>query len=278
MASSVFYKCHHCGLETDLSNHLAAFEEHPHCRQCGLTASESDIKMQDDLINMMTRNLQLSAPQNDVSMPSTPQVVPQSAPITYITQHYHHSAHQAPNDAPVSTFLERANINMSALLPSQLQLFQNADPEQRARLIELWQIAPPTHGSQMHPDHFSNWPETSIEREEEAAKYRMQMFEQEKLKNLCAFPGYDTKHNAEPYIVHGYEAYPNSNGVTDLGTAMMQPEEYTKSTDPVYNSREWWHLADEEPIEHQYGMLQQMWGYGIDYSAAKRSDGDSEMS
>jgi hypothetical protein len=236
--------------------------------------------MQDDLIDMMTRNLQLDPVQHDMSTPTTPQVGPQPTPITYITQHYHHSAHQAPNDLPVSTILERAGIDASVMFPSQLQLFKNADSEQRARLAELWQISPPTSGAQMHPDHLQNWPETSIEKEEEAAKYRLQLAEQERLKNLCAFPSFDAKVNAEPYIVHGYEAYPNSNGVTDLGAAMMkEDQEYKSSTDPAYKSREWWHLSDEEPIEHQYGMLQAMWGYGIDYSAAtKRHDGDMEMS
>src|ERR1700761_3909062 len=178
--------------------------------------------MQDDLINMMTRNLQLSPLQHDMSTPPTPQVVPQTSPITYITQHYHHSAHQVPTDTPASSVLEQAGINASALFPSQLQLFKNAGPEQRSRLIELWQIAPPTYGNQMHPDHLGNWPETSIEREEEAARYRLELHEQERLKNLCALPGYDAKHNAEPYIVHGYEAYPNSSGVTDLGAALMK--------------------------------------------------------
>lgn len=233
--------------------------------------------MQDDLINMMTRNLQLSPIQHqDMSTPPTPQVVPQVAPITYVSQHYHHSAHQVPSEIPTSTILEQAGINASALFPSQLQLFKNAGPEQRARLIELWQIAPPTYGNQMHPDHLGNWPETSIEKEEEAARYRLEITEQERLKNLCAMPV--NKQNAEPYIVHGYEAYPNSNGVTDLGATMMKDEEYKKSTDPAYNSKEWWNLTDQEPIEHQYGMLQQMWGYGIDYSAARKNDGDSEMS
>ena len=234
--------------------------------------------MQDDLIYMMSRNLQLTPNQHDMSMPSTPQVIPQTTPITYITQHYHHSAHQAPNDLPASTLLEQAGITASALFPSQLQLFKNAGPEQRSRLIELWQIAPPTHGDQMHTDRLGNWPETSMEREEEAAKYWYQLNEQERLKNLCALPGYAVKPSAEPYIVHGYEAYPNSNGMTDLSTAMMKEEEYKRSTDPVYKTREWWHLSDDEPMEHQYGMLQQMWGSGIDYSAGRRNDGDSEMS
>lgn len=241
--------------------------------------------MQDDLINMMTRNLQLSPihHQQDMSMPPTPQVVPQAAPITYITQHYHHSNHPIPPhdvpDVPVSSTLEQLGINASALLPSQLQLFKNADTEQRQRLIELWQIAPPTYGNQMHPDSVGNWPQTSMEKEEEAAQYRLQLTEQERLKNLSILPGPDFR-SAEPYIVNGYETLPNINGVTaptEHGSGVQKEQQYRQSTDPVYNSREWWHLGEDEPMEHQYGMLQ-AYAFQVDYTAARRNDGDAEMS
>jgi hypothetical protein len=239
------------------------------------------MKMQDDLIDMMSRNLQLSPLQHghDLSMPPTPQAVPQSAPITYITQHYHHSAHQVPShDLPASAILENAGINASALFPSQLQLFNNAEPQQKLRLIELWQIAPPTYGTQVHPDDLANWPQTSMEKEEEAAKYRLQESEQERLKSLSALPAPEVR-SAEPYIVHGYDALPNINGMTapmEFGSRVVKEEEYKPSTDPAYDSREWWHLSDEEPMEHQYGMLQQIYGYH--YSAAAHGDGDAEMS
>lgn len=238
--------------------------------------------MQDDLINMMARNLQLGPIQHhqDMSTPPTPQVVPQAAPIAYITQHYHHSNHQAlANDVPASTILEQLGINASALLPSQLQLFKNADGEQRQRLIELWQIAPPTYGNQMHPDSVSNWPQTSMEKEEEAARYRLQLTEQERLKNLSTLPGPDVG-SAEPYIVSTYNDLPNINGVTapmEHGSGAQREQQYQASTDPAYNSREWWQLGDEEPMEHQYGMLQ-AYAWQVDYTAARRNDGDAEMS
>ena len=240
--------------------------------------------MQDDLINMMTRNLQLNPfqHQQDMSMPPTPQVVPQTSPITYITQHYHHSAHQVPShDLPTSTILEKSGINADALFPSQLQLFKNAAPEQQLRLIELWQISPPTFGNQMHPDNLGNWPQTSVELEEEAARYRLQSTEQDRLKNLSVLPAHESRNNAEPYILQGYETLPNINGMTapmEYGATTTKEAEYKHSNDPAYNSREWWHMSDEEPMEHQYGMLQQMYGFGIDYSAANRNDGDAEMS
>lgn len=239
--------------------------------------------MQDDLIQMMTRNLHLSPlhNQHDMSMPPTPQVVAQSSPVTYITQHYHHSGHQAPHDLPVSTLLEKSGINASALFPSQIQLFKNAEPEQRLRLIELWQISPPTYGNQMHPDALGDWPQTSMEREEEAAKHRLQLLEQDRLKNLCAFPAPDIRQNAEPYILHGYDALPNANAgstTREYDSATMKEEDYRQSSDPAYNSKEWWNLSDDEPMEHQYGMLQQIYGYHVNVAALGRNDGDAEMS
>ncbi|RVX68837.1 hypothetical protein B0A52_07492 [Exophiala mesophila] len=267
---------------------MAVFEDNPHCRQCGLSTSEGDIKMQDDLINLMTRNLNLNPLQHqhqqNLSMPPTPQVVPQPAPVTYITQHYHHSGHQAPaHEVSVSTILENVGVDHSALLPSQLALFKNAGEEQRQRLIELWQISPPTYGNQMHPSHLGNWPEASMEREEEAARYRLQIAEEEKSKSMLpGVAGSESRNNAEPYIVQGYANLPNINGNTapmEYRSVAAPKEEYKPSSDPAYNSREWWNLSDDEPMEHQYGMLQAYaYAFPVDYSVARRSDGDSEMS
>ncbi|KAJ9655016.1 hypothetical protein H2198_006061 [Neophaeococcomyces mojaviensis] len=216
--------------------------------------------MQDDLADLMARNMHLGSmqtPSHDVSMPPTPQVAPQSAPITYISQHYHHSSHQTPSvqlseDMPTSTILQNAGVNTDALLPSQLQLFKNAQPDQQSRLIELWTIAPPTYGAQLVAGHMGNWPQSSLEMEEEAARQRWEKQELERLKNLSVLPSsQESPMNAEPYMSDGYGS--NINGTT-------APQEYRPATDPAYSrEREWWHMAgDEEPMEHQYGMLQQM--------------------
>ncbi|KAG9789849.1 hypothetical protein ABEF93_006554 [Exophiala dermatitidis] len=282
MASAI-HRCQHCGCETDLSNTLAVFEDNPHCKQCGLSAYESDMKMQDELVNMMAHNLQIGLIQHqqDMSTPPTPQVLPEPTPITYISQHYHHSAHQVhPHDVPVSTILENVGINAAALFPSQLQLFKNADTEQRMRLIQLWQIAPPAYGTQMHPNDLGNWPEASMEREEAAAKYRLLRVEEDNLKTLATLSRHDNRNNAEPYMMHGYGALPDSGimAPTENGSITAGQAGYNHSRDPAYKSREWWNVTDEaEPMEHQYGMLQQMYGF-MDYSAARRDDGDADMS
>jgi len=221
--------------------------------------------MQDVLVNMMSQHLQLSPDQHHqgASMPPTPQVSPQSVPSTYITQHYHHSSHQAGNEVQTSSILDQAGVNASALLPSQIFLFKNADDDQKQRLVELWKIAPPTYGNQT--TEMGNWPQTSMEHEEAAAKARWEQSERERLKNLCALPGYDSRNHAEPYIVSGYDQGPKLDGSQ-------------RCKDPVYNSqsREWWHMADEGPMEHQYGMLQQMmYTNYVEYPV--RQDEDQDM-
>lgn len=237
--------------------------------------------MQDDLVNMMSRHLQLNPVQHqDSSMPPTPQVSPQPGPITYITQHYHHSAHQAStSDSQVSSILENAGINAAALLPTQLSLFSNAQPEQQQRLVELWRISPPTPGHQMMPNDMGNWPQTSMEKEEEAARHRWEK-EREGLKNLTAFPAYDNRNHAEPYIMNGYSDS-NINGVTartEFNGMDQNGGEYRRCKDPVYNSREWWSM-DDQPMEHQYGLLQHMM-YGnmnaFEYSNNKPPEDDDE--
>ncbi|ETN38711.1 uncharacterized protein HMPREF1541_06749 [Cyphellophora europaea CBS 101466] len=268
-----YHRCHNCGCETDVSNAIAAFEENPHCRQCGLSVAESDSKMTDDLVNMMGQHFHLNPVQTqNASMPSTPQVSPQPAPITYITQHYHHSAHQVP-ERSASEVLEEAGVNASALLPSQILLFKGADDNQKQRLVELWRIAPPTPGSQLPPSANENWPQTSMDQEEEAARIRWEAMERERLKNLCALPGYDARSAAEPYMTNLYK------DASSTSEHDRPSDDYKRCKDPVYNhAREWWAVGlDTEPMEHQYGLLQHMmWSQG-DLYTPKRQDEDQEM-
>lgn len=213
--------------------------------------------MQDDLSELMSRNMHLGSvqtPMHNVSTPPTPQVMPQPAPITYISQHYHHSAHVAPtpinDEVPISTFLRENGVNADVLLPSQLQLFKNAQPDQRDRLMELWRIAPPTYGDQLVSRDMGNWPQTSLEMEEEAARYRWEKIEQDRLKNLSVLPSSDSRSNAEPYMKDGYDA--DMDGVDNT-------QGHRQATDPAYDrGREWWTMAEHESMENQYGMLQEM--------------------
>lgn len=204
-------------------------------------------------------NIDIRNQSHDVSMPPTPEVVPQHTPIAYITQHYTHSAHipQQYSETSVSDALSAAGVNASALLPSQIQLFRHAQPDQQARLIELWRIAPPTSVTQSLAKHLGNWPSTSFEIEEEAAKARWQLAEQQRIKSLCA-----PQVLAEPYILNGYQnlAYINEVNSPIQHTESEQKNHVAGPGEKM--EREWWQM-ENQPMELQYGMLQQMRMQGL---------------
>ena len=126
--------------------------------------------------------------------------------------------------------------------------------------------------------NLGNWPQTNLEQEEEAARHRWEMLsEQEREHKINA---QQARTIAEPYMVNGYGSLPNINGVT-APTEYRPPvevqgsAEYNRAQDPACSSREWWrHVSETQPMEHQYGALEQMriYGYG-----AVDMDGDKEM-
>lgn len=280
MAASAIHRCQHCGFETDVGSSLEVFDGNPYCGrvrtsfpfhsisshvwQCGLSASEGEMKMQEELATLMTERLNLDHNVNYHSQPELPPTPPQPSPpqpqMTYITQHYHHSAHQAAPTPPVeqtsvSEELSRHGIDASVLFPSQISLFQQAQPDQQSRLIQLWSIAPPTYSNQMLTKSPVNWPQTSMQQEEEAAESRYMKMQAESGN----YSPEQRHHNAEPYIVHGYDNDSSDVGATasaGLGFA-ARTREYNRALDPAYQSREWW-MHESQPIEHQYGMVQQM--------------------
>ena len=217
--------------------------------------------MQEELATLMTQRLRLDNNVDCHSQPVLPPTPPQrdqQPQVTYITQHYHHSAHQAAAPTPpvertsLHDELARHGVDTSVLFPSQLNLFKEARPEQQLRLIQLWTIAPQSYGNQMLAKELFNWPQTSMQQEEEAAKARS-LRTQAQLGNYSP----EQRHNAEPYIVHGYEALPDSSSATSGPGPTPQMREYNPALDPAYQSREWW-LHETDPIEHQYGVMQQM--------------------
>lgn len=73
--------------------------------------------------------------------------------------------------------LIKSGISPSALLHSQLTLFEEADDDQKSRLIELWRIVPPTYarkGGQGLADGLDESQTTTIRQEEELAWLRYQ--------------------------------------------------------------------------------------------------------
>ena len=228
--------------------------------------------MQDELATLMATNLHLSNPAPEslqsASTPSTPQISPTTNTVTYISQHYHHSGHQIRPEPNVSSVLAEVGVDASVLFPSQLQLFKNADPEQQQRLLQLWSISPPTPGKQLLGSHLGNWPQTSMQQEEEAARLRWEATERDRLKNV-GVPSQEQIRSAEPYIMRGYATD------TPLKAPPLMSDEVGEAD--KLNGREWWRMP-AQPIEHQYGLLQhmQMYGQQLDQSA-EQPDGDEMM-
>lgn len=248
--------------------------------QCGLSAQESNIKLQTELASLFSRNLNL-ANSGTEGASSIKGPSPQTGnSINYsISQHYHHSAHVAPSktssqnsDAGLESLpssspqesvqytLFQHNIDRSRLSSSQLVFLEQAGPEERARLLGLWRLTPPeTSYFGLHELDDDDKMETGIE---EACSGR-----------LAATPGEEPKQVAEPYIMSGYESLAQrdygqqANHVynpLDLSKAyspLISPMggQYNRAKDPVYGSKEWWyHSMSHQSMEHQYGMFDQM--------------------
>lgn len=207
--------------------------------QCGLSVSEGQFKMQEDLATLFSRNLTLTNSSQSSLMDSQAQATPRPLqPITYVTQHYHHSAHVVPSTAspqgPITSsstadidqsspaaILSQNDIDPSTLFPSQLTLFQQANADQQLRLIELWRISPPSYGGHALAEELGSWPPTSLQQEEEMARlryerklsekskiqeeFRLNGMEQDCKGSMVTLQDGDGRPNAEPYILSGYE-------------------------------------------------------------------------
>ncbi|PVH94979.1 hypothetical protein DM02DRAFT_538359 [Periconia macrospinosa] len=258
---------------------------------------------QEELSRMFSAHMSLSqAPQQQqqLSQPESEQQqqqqVPQeqpppygeieqvSQPITYISQHYTHSYHVAPvrhtASAPPSTQAEpseleamllRNSIDPALLFPSQIDLFKNADNDQRLRLLELWRISPP-QGRQGYPSGLDyntsrqlyDWPPTSLAQEEAMAKLRYESLmedkaQQEAIQNhqqeLDESMDTESGASAEPYIVSGYDMLAAREYEQSAKTS------YNQATDPVYvhpgsNGGLWEkNVGSIYDMENQYGAF-----------------------
>lgn len=185
--------------------------------------------------------------------------------IIYASQHYTHSHHVTPSrsvsEPPVKTHIDgadlaavllRNSIDPSLLFPSQIDLFQNADDDQRLRLLELWRISPP-QGRQGYPAgtdynmsrQLYDWPPTSLAQEETMAKLRYEKAQQELVqqediqRHQQQLDQSMSAQAAEPYMTSGYEMmaqreYEKSAQASE--NLLKDSNKYNQATDPVYNS------------------------------------------
>lgn len=238
------------------------------------------MQTQEDLVALFSRNLvlnpELAAYQQAQHQPANPEPSPAPAPVTYsISQHYHHSTHiprqqdaEQPNpqrrasEPPQSdqesceAMLRAHGVDVSALGPSQTQLFRIAGPEQRARLVELWKIFPP---ASREGNLTMSWASTTMEQEEQLARMRYDQQQQEANSMSMGMDcgasqssdgRWDT--GAEPYMQSGYDylmrreeqrSQPLADGPKDayshFGMSAGAPRDqagcsYSRATEPVY--------------------------------------------
>ncbi|KFY96311.1 hypothetical protein V500_02506 [Pseudogymnoascus sp. VKM F-4518 (FW-2643)] len=235
---------------------------------------------QEELSALFSRNLSFQPPPPPPAPAPIHQTTPPTEAITYsITQHYHHSSHTArptpTTDAhTTSIILSRHGVDASSLFPSQLALFQSADPAQQMRLVELWRISPPTYGGHALAAEQPQWPATSVAQEEAMAqaRYERAMLEERAARHHSVEGGDDVMSDGEisnapltpiqgggdgrglgggavePYMASGYEALaareyeisaqqPAKDAYSHFGTAMggsAPVVSYSRATDPVY--------------------------------------------
>ncbi|KAI6854391.1 hypothetical protein KC338_g9273 [Hortaea werneckii] len=175
----------------------------------GATQGSMNHSQHDELANLFARNMQLAKQaasqheQQDQQEVATEKISPVdekiespihyiSSPVHYISTHYTGTPHirsdttSEPSRSPPPPYheaireheamaetLRQHSIDPSALLPTQVELFANADYEQKLRLLELWRIVPPSYPLEVHMSRYLR--PTSMEDEEASARQRYEI-------------------------------------------------------------------------------------------------------
>jgi len=283
---------------------------------------------QDELARLFSANMTLSEQQHvaqqqmqQMQMEQQQQQQDQatvSQPITYISQHYTHTHHvvpirHIPQEPPkpeiedtVEAMLLRNSIDPSSLFPSQIDLFKNADYDQRLRLLELWRISPP-QGRQGAPEGMDynmsrqlyDWPPTSVAQEEAMAKLRYEKMMEERAQkeeisrhemqlgqsmgeSSAALASSPDSGNAEPYMTSGYgmtgyEMMARREYEASVAKAqesaqaaenlLKESKKYNQATDPVYNA------AENGLWQKNVGSLMDMENQYGAFAAAREQEG-----
>ncbi|KAF2199145.1 hypothetical protein GQ43DRAFT_376957 [Delitschia confertaspora ATCC 74209] len=324
MQPLLLHYCTICSRNTSVPFSASVFSQNQSCSHCGSISVGVNIQakqqkeekkmatmQQEELARLFSANMNLShAP---VQFVAPPQQLDQSTaqPITYISQHYTHTHHVVPvrhipqnlekthiDAADLEGIFIRHSIDPSGLFPSQIDLFKNADDDQRLRLLELWRISPP-QGRQGAPNGMDynlsrqlyDWPPTSLAQEEAMAKLRYEkMMEeraqqeeiqrhQQQLEQSMTGPSSSPETgSAEPYVVSGYEmmARREYEESAKAANALRESTNYNQATDPVYNAQGngLWdkNVGSLLDMENQYGAF----AAAREYDAPHIYD-DSEM-
>ncbi|CAN9411572.1 unnamed protein product [Alternaria alternata] len=303
---------HHCNCtyDTPISYSPFVFSQNISCSNCGTIstginvqgkAAEDANMQQDELTRLFSANMNLS--QGNVQ-PMQPQMHQEQQmqqqeqeqeetpkQIVYASQHYTHSYHvptRSSSEPALKTHIDsshlaavllRNSIDPTLLFPSQIELFQNADDDQRLRLLELWRISPPS-GRQGHPAgvdynmsrQLYDWPPTSLAQEEAMAKLRYEKqqaesAQQEAIQQHQQQLEQSMSAAAEPYMASGYEMMARRE-YEQSARAEKESNKYNQATDPVYNntgSNGLWqkNASSVADMENTYGAYAYAREYGL---------------
>lgn len=262
--------------------------------------------MTNDLATLFARQLEVGGVSQQpaarqVVTPPTPESSPLAQhsacpPVCGISQHYHHSSHQALPDnlstQPAETtnlqgwehvspeqMLKGHGIEPSSLFPSQLTLFNEATLEQKLHMIELWRISHKKLGSPSSPLALHDTPIATSEMTGVAIAPRGDQYfsshEPSQMSTTVSGTGDDdmmdmdssSNHgHAEPYVISGYRSLSQGELESPMDHAQQSPSlskepsamTYSHSTDPVYKDHDFPHQLPEqqESMENQYGAFQ----------------------
>jgi hypothetical protein len=208
---------------------------------------------------------------------STPQASPEPEPAPQPT--YQPIVHPL-SDSEIVAILNRNSIDPQTLFPSQVNLFRNADNDQRLRLLELWRISPPNLGHYDLAKEQATWLETTLHQEEHMARLRYERLMTERQfgnKNLhrqedqgmsleviqdierpaSAPESRGRSSAAEPYMTSGYELLAQREYERSTAdAALKESTRYNQSTDPAYRGSGSWDKSVED-MENRYGSYEQ---------------------
>jgi hypothetical protein len=183
--------------------------------------------MQDELADLFDRQMSMTQFH---SVPTQESIGLSQADISGVPQPYESTHSMSPEQPSSMEVLRYHGLDPNTLTSNQLGLFENADAEQKERLIQTWQL----------------YSQIGHEASQDFAMTDSAMNEN------------DEHAYAEPYMVSGYE---NNTNQVSLPKEPTTGEPYVGSKDPVYQSQEWWELTKAGPMESSYGAFEEMRRY-----------------
>ncbi|MCJ1449449.1 MAG: hypothetical protein MMC23_009969, partial [Stictis urceolatum] len=247
---------------------------------CGLTADERAFKIAEELSGLFDSRMNFSNPTKTDAERSGQSI--SEAPASVLgyssSQHYYPPPAQLASKnimegslddyRDIRQILANYSVEWSSLLSYQLDLFRQADLDQRQRLAELWRVSSMKPTSPYEPTREVRGEAVSV-----GAEAGLLAGASCELNNLHdASGGFKDNHGilsnddmdsavgnvsqSEPYVTAGYAAL-SERAYTEHQS--YPAKEYHQAFDPAFSGREWWRdFVAKQPMENQYDMLDQM--------------------